>query len=198
MVFKEENILLPTSLEKLSSGDWVDILQESDDIGYVFIDRPSDTEHLVGELKAALLEETVFKDGSVTFPTGTINLNELLCIFNTLPVDITFVDSQDTVRYFSEGGGRIFRRTKSVIGRKVQNCHPPQSVDVVEKILDSFKRGEKDSFEFWVKLENRFIYIRYIALRDKDRNYLGTMEVTQDITEIKKLEGEKRLLDERA
>lgn len=85
-----------------------------------------------------------------------------------------------------------------MIGRKVQNCHPPQSVDVVQKILDSFKRGEKDSFEFWIELQERFVHIRYFALRDKDGNYLGTLEVTQDITGIKKLEGEKRLLDERA
>lgn len=197
MIFKEENILFPTSLEKLAPEDWVEILRESDDIGYIFIQKPAETEVLMKNLTAALQEEPVLQDGTITLPTGTIQPNELMYLLNTLPVDLTFVDRDDTVRYFTEGRDRVFRRTKSVIGRKVQNCHPPQSVDVVEKILTSFKEGKKDSYEFWINLHGRLIYIRYFAVRDRDRNYLGTVEVTQDITEIKRLEGEKRLLDER-
>jgi PAS domain S-box-containing protein len=198
MVFKEENILFPTSLEKLAPEDWVEILRESDDIGYIFIQKPAETEVLMKNLTSALQEEPVLQDGTIILPTGTIQPNELMYLLNTLPVDLTFVDRDDTVRYFTEGRDRIFRRTKSVIGRKVQNCHPPQSVDVVEKILALFKDGKKDSYEFWINLHGRLIYIRYFAVRDRDRKYLGTVEVTQDITEIKRLEGEKRLVDERA
>ena len=197
MIFKEENILFPTALEKLDAGDWVEILRDSDEIGYIFIQKPEETEVLVNNLQTALLEETVFQENSASLPTGTIKLNELMYLLNTLPVDLTFVDKEDTVRYFSDSKDRIFLRTKSVIGRKVQNCHPPQSVDVVEKILTSFKEGKRDSYEFWLNLQGRLVYIRYFAMRDKDGLYLGTLEVTQDITGIKKLEGEKRLLDER-
>jgi len=115
---------------------------------------------------------------------------------NTLPVDITFIDQEDRVKYFSEGKERIFLRTKSILGRKVQNCHPPQSVDRVEKILRSFKEGRKDSVDFWIHYRGKFVYIKYFALRDRQGGYLGTLEVSQDLSGLQKLEGEKRLLDE--
>ena len=197
MIFKEESILFPTALEKLEAGDWVKILEESNDIGYVFIQKPEETAVLEKHLKDSLLEETLFEDDLITLPTGNINLTELMLLFNTLPVDITFVDKNDTVRYFSDSQDRFFSRTKAIIGRQVQNCHPPQSVDVVEKILDSFKDGSKDTYDFWLTLGGKFVYIRYFALRDSAGEYLGTIEVTQDITDIKALEGEKRLVDER-
>jgi hypothetical protein len=114
---------------------------------------------------------------------------------NTLPVDITFIDKDDAVRYFSEGKERIFLRTKSIIGRKVQNCHPPKSVDVVEKILQSFKEGKRSSVDFWILHQGKYVYIQYFAVRDRHGIYLGTLEVSQDIAGIKKIEGEKRLLD---
>jgi PAS domain S-box-containing protein len=196
MIFKEESILFPASLEKLSANDWVDILSESDDVGYVFIQKPEETEVLIKNLQTALLEEPVFEDNTVSLPTGPLPLKELMYLLNTLPTDLTFVDKEDTVRYFSDSKDKIFRRTKAIIGRKVQNCHPPQSVDMVEKILTSFKEGKRDSHDFWIDLHGRSVYIKYFAVRDEDRNYLGTLEVTQDITEIKKLEGQKRLSDE--
>jgi len=112
-----------------------------------------------------------------------------------LPVDITFVDKDDVVRYFNKAEGRIFVRTKAVIGRKVQQCHPQKSIHVVNRILNAFKAGEKDVAEFWIQMNNRLIHIRYFAVRNKNGEYLGTLEVTQDITDIKKIEGEKRLLD---
>lgn len=197
MIFKEEKILFPTCLEKLSANDWVEILKESDEVGYVFIEKPKQTETLMQELKDALLEEPIFQDNAVSFPTGALKLKELMWVLNTLPVDVTFVDKEDRVRYFSDNREKIFARTKSIIGRKVQNCHPPQSVDVVERILKSFKKGKRDSADFWINLKGKLVYIRYFAVRDRERNYLGTLEVTQDITEIKKLQGEKRLHDER-
>lgn len=197
MIFKEENILFPTSLEKLSAGDWVDILRESDDIGYVYIEKPEETGALMKELKTVLLEEPVFRDNAVSFATGTLPLNELMYLLNTLPVDLTYVDSEDKVKYFSDSRDRVFRRTRSVIGRNVENCHPPQSLEVVQKIIASFKEGKKDRYEFWLTVKEKFLYVQFFAVRDKEGHYLGTLEVAQDITEIRKLEGEKKLLDER-
>jgi DUF438 domain-containing protein len=195
MVFKEENILFPASLEKLEAAAWVEILKESDDIGYVFIKRPQETEHMVRELRAALVEEPVLKEGTLSLPTGTLGLNEVMGLLNTLPLDITFVDKNDNVKYFSDGKDRIFRRTKAIIGRNVQNCHPPQSLDAVNRVLASFKDGTRDAYEFWITMQGRFVHIRYFAIRDADRAYLGTMEVTQDVTPIRALEGQKRLVD---
>jgi DUF438 domain-containing protein len=196
MVFKEENILLPTSLEKLQSADWVSILKQSPEIGYVFIQPPEEADILIRSLQAEF-EEPVVEDGMVSLPSGKLSLNEVMGLLNTLPFDLTFVGADDTVKYFTEGTERIFARPRAVIGRKVQNCHPPQSLDVVEGILASFKAGEKDSYEFWINMQGKMVHIRYFAVRDKAKNYLGTLEVTQDITRIRKLEGEKRLVDER-
>lgn len=198
MIFKEENILFPSSLEKLKSDDWVSILEESAEIGYAFIPRPKDVSLLIEEFKTAAITEAEIdsEKKQICFPTGNLSLDELLQIFNNLPVDLTFVDKNDEVRYFSDNCDRIFVRTKAVIGRKVQMCHPPQSVDIVEKILKSFKEGRKDHADFWINLNNKLVYIRYFAIRDQNKNYLGTLEVTQDITQIKSLEGERRLLSE--
>ncbi|MEW5806511.1 MAG: DUF438 domain-containing protein [Acidobacteriota bacterium] len=197
MIFKEENILFPTTMEKLTVDEWVEVLKASDDVGYVFIEKPKETELLIFELKTALVEEPTIKDGKIiSFPSGELSLKELMNMLNTLPVDLTFVDKDDRVKYFSESRDRIFVRPRSIIGRQVQNCHPPQSLDVVEKILTAFKEGKKDFFDFWINFMGKFVYIRYFAVRDRDRNYLGTLEVTQNIKAIKELEGEKRLLDE--
>ena len=124
------------------------------------------------------------------FPTRLIE-----AILDHLPVEISFVDADDTVRYYSHGGNRIFKRTPAVIGRKVQDCHPARSVHLVQQIVDDFRAGRRDSAQFWIDLKGRQILIRYFAVRDGDKAYLGTLEATQDITDIKVIEGEKRLLD---
>ncbi|MBI5969365.1 MAG: DUF438 domain-containing protein [Deltaproteobacteria bacterium] len=196
MIFKEEKILFPTSLEKLNVQDWVEILKETENVGYGFIVKPKETSLLIEELKRAVLEEPKAKEEAISLPTGELRLEELLGIFNTLPVDITFIDKDDAVKFFSEGPNRIFLRTKSIIGRKVQNCHPPKSVHVVESILKSFKEGKRDSVDFWINYKGKFVYITYFAIRDRMGNYLGTSEVSQEVTGIKKLEGEKKLLNE--
>lgn len=197
MVFKEENILFPSSQEKLQPRDWIDILKESEEVGYVFIEKPKETAAVIAELKKALTEvPEITGDGMVAFPTGQLGLKELMLILNMLPVDITFIDQDDTVRYFSDNRDRAFVRTRTVLGRKVQNCHPPQSVDLVERILSDFKEGKRDTAEFWIDFKSRFITIKFYAVRDEKRNYLGTMEVTMDATGIRGLKGEKRLLDE--
>jgi len=196
MIFKEEKILFPASLEKLNVQDWVEILKETENVGYGFIQKPKETYALIEELRRAVTEEPKAEEQRITLPSGSFKLEELLGVLNTLPVDITFIDRDDAVRYFSEGKERIFLRTKSIIGRKVQNCHPPKSVDAVEKILQSFKKGLRKSAEFWIRLQEKYIYIRYFPVRDRQGNYLGTLEVSQEVSGIQRLEGEKRLLDE--
>jgi len=145
--------------------------------------------------KKKMLRSDHALEGPLQFETGTLSEDEIEAILNTLPVDITFVDKEDRVRYFNKLGERIFARTKAVIGRKVQKCHPQESVHVVNKILDSFKSGKKDAAEFWIPKGDRLVHIRYFAVRGKNGEYVGTMEVTQDIADLKKIEGEKRLLE---
>jgi PAS domain S-box-containing protein len=125
----------------------------------------------------------------------TLSTEVLEAIFDALPVDITFVDESDTVRYYSRGEKRIFRRTPSVIGKKVQQCHPQQSIDKVNKVVSDLKSGRRDFAEFWIELKGRRIYIRYFPVRDKAGKYIGVVEVSQDITDLQKITGEKRLLD---
>lgn len=140
-------------------------------------------------------ELTENKKRIVQFETGSLSREEVEAVLDSLPVDISFVDKEDRVKYFNNAGKRIFVRTKAVIGRKVQLCHPKKSIHVVNEILEAFKTGKRDVAGFWIQMSNRLIYIRYFAVRDKNGKYLGTLEVTQDITDIKKIEGEKRLLD---
>jgi PAS domain S-box-containing protein len=127
------------------------------------------------------------------FETGSLSKEEIEVILTTQPIDITFVDANDTVRYYSPSPKRIFARNPAVIGKKVQQCHPPKSIDKVNAILSDFRAGRRDAAEFWINLKGRMIYIRYFALRDKKGSYLGCLEASQDITEIQKLKGEKRL-----
>jgi PAS domain S-box-containing protein len=195
--FKENNILFPTALRVITKDEWKAIRSEFDEIGYCCFTPPELTPP---QIVKAEKEESVMPAQKETpfalqFETGTLTKEEIEALLNALPVDITFVDKDDTVRYFNKAEKRIFIRTKAVIGRKVQLCHPQKSIHIVNRILEAFKEGKKDLAEFWINVNNRLIHIRYFAVRDKNGKYLGTMEVTQDITDIKKIEGEKRLLD---
>ncbi len=191
--FKENNILFPTALQVIIEQEWIDIRKEFDEIGYCCFTP----EYLI--VKSSIKEEKKVKIEHISeelqFETGKLSKEEIEAILNTLPIDITFVDKADNVKYFNKGEERIFVRTKAVIGRKVQQCHPQKSIHIVNRILDAFKKGKKDVAEFWIQKNGRMIHIRYFAVRDKNGKYLGTIEVTQDITDIKKIEGEKRLLD---
>jgi len=187
--YKEENILFPTSLRLISSGEWDEIRSSMNDLGYCYF-TPVEA---IGKETEVIKDIAVGKD-EIAFETGSLSKIELESILNTLPVDITFVDKDDKVRYFSQSKERIFPRTKAIIGRSVQNCHPSKSVHVVNQILDDFKKGSRDAAEFWIQLDERYIFIRYYAVHNKDGEYLGCLEVSQDITDIRKIEGEKRLL----
>jgi hypothetical protein len=191
-IFKENNILFPTAMQVITSKEWKEIRSEFDEIGYCCFTP----QHLIGALEMKKVEkEKALAEGKVQFETGTLTKEEVEALLDTLPVDITFVDREDAVKYFNKAEKRVFVRTKAIIGRKVQLCHPQKSVHIVNRILDSFKEGRKNVAEFWIPVKDRLIHIRYFAVRDKNGKYLGTMEVTQDITDIKKIEGEKRLLD---
>ncbi len=189
---KENNILFPVALRVMAEEEWKDVRQQFDELGYCCF-TPQAARVPLEEIEAPAPEPEV--EGRVTFETGMLSKEELEAILNTLPVDITFVDRDDEVRYFNQSKERIFPRTKAVIGRKVQQCHPQKSVHVVNRILDDFKSGRRDVAEFWIQMGGRFVYIRYFPVRSREGEYLGVLEVTQDITGIKKLEGEKRLLD---
>ena len=193
MIFKEENILIPMMLETLSAEEWSGVARESGEIGYCMIETPP-----VWQAKAAASQAPAAPfasvSGAVQLPSGFLSVPELSSLLDTLPVDITFVGADDTVHYFSQGSERVFPRTKAIIGRNVANCHPPASVHIVEGIISDFKSGKKDHEDFWLKLGDKFVYIRYFAVRDESNQYLGVLEVTQDIAPIQAIEGEKRLV----
>jgi PAS domain S-box-containing protein len=191
--FKENSILFPTALQVITEQEWINIKKDFDEIGYCcFTPEHLITMPTIKDVKKVEAEPLSIE---LAFETGKLSKREIEAILNTLPIDITFVDKEDTVKYFNKGEERIFIRTKAVIGRRVQQCHPQKSIHIVNKILDAFRSGKRDVAEFWIQKDGRVIHIRYFAVRDKNGEYLGTIEVTQDITDIKKIEGEKRLLD---
>lgn len=189
MIYREENILFPMAINNFTEDEWVKIAHESDEIGYCLI-APTE----VWNPERHTLEEKVNSDGYIKMETGILSLKQLELLLNHLPVDLTFIDQDDVVRYFSHGKERIFARTKAVIGRTVQNCHPPRSVHVVEELLADFKAGRKDTEDFWIKFRDKYVYIRYFAVRDENGKYMGTLEFTQNIDPIKAIEGEKRIM----
>ncbi len=191
MVYKEEKILFPTALDLLTEVEWVEIYQQSHEIGFC-IYVPEFEWKPKGFDTGLLKKEEI--DGKVHLPTGTFTMEEMISMFQTLPFDITFVDKEDNVRFFSDSPDRIFDRTRAILGRKVQYCHPPSSVHIVNQILEDFKSGKESQARFWINLGGKYIYIVYYAVRDKSQNYLGILEVTQDITDIKEIEGERRIL----
>jgi hypothetical protein len=211
MIFMEEKILFPASLKRLSEGQWAQIRRGESEIGYAWIEPGNlwDPSVIVaaslarnlgkgdsGEEPApGAVDTDVVEVGEISLDVGGLLPAQINLMLKNLPVDITYVDEHDRVRYYSQGRERIFPRSPAVIGRAVQNCHPPASVHIVERIVQSFRNKEKDTAEFWLTLNDRFIHIRYFALYDGGGDYKGVLEVSQDVTEIRDLKGQKRLLD---
>ena len=197
MIFKEENILFPMVLETLTEDEWIKIEQESGEIGYCLVEPKGKWEpaRVNVEDRAKERNERPSNNGYIEFDTGILLPGEINAMLNTLPIDITFVDKEGTVKYFSQGKERIFSRPKTIIGRQVQNCHPPASVHIVEGIVNDLKSGKKEHEDFWIKMGDKYVYIRYFAVRNKDGEYLGVVEVTQDIKPIQEITGEKRLVE---
>ncbi len=191
MISKENNILIPLMAETLTFYDWIKVDEATPEIGYCLYkptkswkkETPEETEKKILKVNT----------DEVEFDAGHLTQEEVNSLLNTIPIDLTFVDSNNKVKYFSSGVERIFIRPKTIIGRDVSMCHPPQSVHVVEAIVEDFRSGRKDHEDFWIRMGENFVYIRYFAVRNKEGKFLGTLEVTQNIKPITELEGEKRL-----
>lgn len=201
MISKENNILMPMMLDKFTNEDWQLIGRDSSEIGYVFTGdaegaAPSDAVTWYQAQTGDDSNVNVATDGEIKLPSGFFSTRELEAVLNTLPSDVTFVGADGKVHYFSEGKTRVFPRTRSIIGRDVENCHPPKSLHVVEKLIEDFKSGKKEEESFWIQKGGMFILIRYYAVRDKEGTYLGVVEVTEEISGLRSLEGSKTLLSE--
>ncbi|NLY45310.1 MAG: DUF438 domain-containing protein [Tissierella sp.] len=202
MIYKEEKILFPMSLETLTEDEWILIYKESDEIGFALIVPENEWEYKRIKAEKEDSEEVIeevfdeITDGRIKFENGSLTPEQLRGIFDILPGEVSFVDYNNKVRFFSKGEHRIFARTKAVIGREVENCHPPKSAHVVDKIVSDFKNGVKDSEDFWIDKGDMFILIRFFAVRNEKGEYLGTLEYVQNVAPIRKLEGEKRILSE--
>jgi len=195
MIVKENNILVPLLMENFNLYDWIIIDEVSDELGY-FLEKPkvkfsnNNPDIVVPEMQ----EQTTGSLQAIQFGAGSLSQTEVNALLNTLPLDMTFVDKEGNVKYFSQGKERIFDRPSTIIGRHVSMCHPPSSVHVVEEIIESFESGRKDNEDFWIRMKDMFVYIRYFAVRDPSGDFLGTLEITQNIKPITELQGEKRLV----
>lgn len=189
LIVMQKRILIPCAKEEMDDKTDKKLLQESFEYGFAFMDEPnvSFDQHTEGTKD--------LPQGYIDLQTGRMNVEQLIGVFSSLPVDITFVDEHDKVAFFSKPKDRIFARSVSVIGRNVRNCHPSASVHIVEDILEGFKSGKRQSESFWIQMRGQFILIQYFSVRNDQGKYLGCLEVSQEISHIKKLEGEKRLLD---
>ncbi len=192
MIVKEEEILLPMLMDALSDADWYEIQKQSLEIGYCLYDPP--TEWVPEGIEAESIDEAQKEGGRIQLPSGGFSVEELLAILNTLPVDMTFVDREDKVKYFSQSSERIFQRNRAILNRDVRHCHPPASAHIVDKILEDFKSGKQERAPFWINLGGKMVHIEYFALRNEQGEYLGTLEVSQDLTGYRALEGEQRIL----
>jgi DUF438 domain-containing protein len=197
----EEGRLLPRALELLNEDDWKEMYEGDKEIGWMLgtppvqYPEPSKEDYIhPGEDKKRRKLPFSIEDRT-HFDEGYLTPEHVNFIFKFLPVDITYVDENDIVIFYNRGDDRVFPRSAGIIGREVKFCHPPKSVDQVLKILEEFKAGRQDTAEFWIQFKGKFIHIRYFAIRDEEKNYKGVIEMSQDVTDIRKLEGDKRLLD---
>ncbi|MCE1198957.1 MAG: PAS domain-containing protein [Marinilabiliales bacterium] len=187
VIFREEKIVFPVALRAIPDSGWAAMLRESLEIGWCYGVNPKPS--------LLLQEHPTANPDKINPGTGLLSVEQLVLLFRHLPVDITFVDEQDEVAFFSDNAERIFPRSPAIIGRKVQNCHPPESVSVVNEIVAAFRTGQQDHADFWIQMRGRFLLIRYFAIRDAEGHYRGTLEVSQDATEVRALQGERRLLE---
>ncbi len=189
LIFRENHVLIPALLETINTEEIDANFPQAAEIGLAFTTIPQE---IIMQASEANTQST---QGIVDLLTGKLTPEQIRLIFSHLPLDITYVDENDQVKFFSDPPHRVFPRTKAILGRKVQNCHPPDSVHIVNKIVDQFREGKKDKASFWIHFRDKYLLIQYFAVRDQQGNYRGVLEVTQDIADIQKITGEKRLLD---
>ena len=194
MTKKEEEILFPMCMDVLTTEDWYQIHKQTLDFGFTLYDPQVDWKPDGFSPEGDENERIINQDGAIHLPSGSFTAEEIKAILNTVPFDMTFVDKDDKVKYFTQGTERIFARSRSIINRDVRLCHPPGSVHIIEKILEDFKSGRASHAPFWIQMQGRFIHIEYFALRGSEGEYLGTLEVSQDLTNARSLSGEQRIL----
>lgn len=192
MTKKEEEILFPMTLDKLTDSDWYEINKQSLEIGFCLFDPPK--EWRPDWVTEGKLTELNKKGENIQLPSGNFSIEELLSILNTLPIDMTFVDKDDKVKYFSQSKERIFQRSRAILNRDVRHCHPPASAHIVDKIIDDFKSGRESRAPFWINMGGKMVHIEYFALRSEKGGYLGTLEVSHNVSNYRELEGEQRIL----
>lgn len=201
MIFKEEDIMIPMIDEVASPEDWYNVKQEEGDIGYTLIQKPMNWKPKLEEKNPQPQASASLNQLSslvLNFKEGSLNLEQLNAILDLLPFALTFVDADDKVAYFG-GGAKIFPHSKNAVGNSVYSCHLPESVPVVKRILDDLRNGRKREYDFWFtpKMLGQTLYLKYMAVHNKEGKYLGCLEVAQNITEIKKLKGEKKKIDQK-
>lgn len=189
LIQKEELILYPVALNVLNQSEHDQMRQESLELGFAFIEPPTPEKTEKSEICIDDVDSWVYRS-----ETGELTFEQLTLFINALPLDCTLIDEHNKVRYFTRPKDRIFPRSPAIIGRDVRNCHPADSVDVVNKIIDAFRSNQRDVATFWIDMRGKKLLIQYFALRNREGEYKGTLEVSQDITEIQKLEGQRRLL----
>ena len=193
MIQKEDIIIFPVATETVSEESWHEMHLQSFEYPFPFIETPAKPEE---EKQSQHTKESFLSEpGMFVAETGNMTLEQVLLVFNHLPVDITVVDENDRVLFFNKPKERFFPRSPAIVGRSVNNCHPPESVHIVEEIVETFRKGDRNTATFWIELKGRFILIQYFALRNEKGVYKGVMEVSQDATDIRKLEGQRRLLN---
>lgn len=192
MTTKEEEILLPMALDSLNEADWYAIQKQSLEIGYCLYD-PKVTWKPEWAEEDTLHEMNKNAD-TVQLPSGSFTVEELLAILNRLPIDMTFVDRNDKVKYFSQSEERIFQRNRAILNRDVRHCHPPASAHIVDKIIEDFRSGTASRAPFWINIGGKMVHIEYFALRNEKGEYLGTLEVSHNVSPYRALEGEQRIL----
>ena len=191
MVNKEEWILFPLASEIITDAEWQEMARQSQDYAFPFVEQP-----VLDSFTDSHQDLPIDSSGDVyQSGTGTLNFEQITQVFAALPVDLTVVDENNRVVYFTRPKDRIFPRSPAIIGRQVEQCHPPQSVGKVLEIIEAFRISSREDATFWINLRGKKILIRYFALRDAAGTYKGTLEVSQDISEWQQLEGEKRLID---
>ncbi|HRG03980.1 MAG: DUF438 domain-containing protein [Bacteroidia bacterium] len=187
IIFREERLLFPVIQKYIPADEIENIWNESVESGFPYINPPK---------KENVMEKNKVPSDLIELKSGQLTAEQIVLVFSHLPVDITFVDENNKVRFFSTPKERIFHRTNAVIGRDVHNCHPKESVHVVEQIVEAFRAGKKDKADFWISMRNgKRVLIQYFAVRNEHNEYKGVIEVTQEISEIQRLEGDRRILD---